>query len=236
MSVVQIGSILPELMSTYGDSGNAVILQQRLELRNIKAKIVIINLKDPVPSSLDLYTIGGAEDNAQELAVKHLIRYPGLQKAASYGTPILAICAGIQILGQWYESKAYGRIKSIGLLDVITFSQKSRIVGEAISIPLIKGLTQPLTGFENHLNGTSLGAEAKPLSFVIKGRGNKSRGFHDGAIQGNIMATYLHGPCLARNPELADYLLTKIVGKLPPLELPGLNNLRMERLVDPSLK
>ena len=44
-----------------------------------------MTLADPVPDSLDLYTLGGAEDYAQRLATKHLIRYPGLQRAADAG-------------------------------------------------------------------------------------------------------------------------------------------------------
>ena len=45
-----------------------------------------------------------------------------------------------------------------------------------------------------------------------------------------MVATYLHGPCLARNPELADLLLSRVVGELPPLELPEVEQLRRERL------
>ena len=82
-SAVRIGLVLPDVMGTYGDGGNAVVLRQRLLLRGIDAEIVEITLSDPVPSELDLYTLGGAEDYAQRLATKHLIRYPGLQQAAA---------------------------------------------------------------------------------------------------------------------------------------------------------
>lgn len=47
-------------MGTYGDGGNAVVLRKRLQLRGIPAEIVEITLADPVPDSLDLYTLGGA--------------------------------------------------------------------------------------------------------------------------------------------------------------------------------
>ena len=48
-----------------------------------------------------------------------------------------------------------------------------------------------------------------------------------------MVATYLHGPCLARNPELADLLLSRVVGDLPPLDLPEVEQLRRERLAAP---
>jgi len=95
-STVRIGLVLPDVMGTYGDGGNAVVLRQRLLLRGIDASIVEITLSDPVPASLDIYTLGGAEDYAQRLATKHLLRYPGLQQAVSRGAPVLAICGGVQ--------------------------------------------------------------------------------------------------------------------------------------------
>ena len=82
---VRIGLVLPDVMGTYGDGGNAVVLRQRLLLRGIPAEIVEITLAEPVPDSLDLYTLGGAEDYAQRLATRHLLQHPGLQRAAARG-------------------------------------------------------------------------------------------------------------------------------------------------------
>jgi lipid II isoglutaminyl synthase (glutamine-hydrolysing) len=230
---VRIGLVLPDVMGTYGDGGNAVVLRQRLLLRGIGAEIVEITLADPVPASLDLYTLGGAEDYAQRLATKHLVRYPGLQQAAARGAPVLAICAAIQVLGHWYETSAGERVDGVGLLDLTTSPQDRRTIGELVSKPLLIGLTQRLTGFENHRGGSVLGPAAAPLGAVVKGAGNRAdppgNGF-DGAVQGSVVATYMHGPCLARNPELADLLLSKVVGDLPPLQLPEVDLLRRERL------
>ncbi len=230
---VRIGLVLPDVMGTYGDGGNAVVLRQRLRLRGIDAEIVEITLSDPVPAELDLYTLGGAEDYAQRLATKHLLRYPGLQQAASRGAPVLAICAAIQVLGHWYETSAGERVEGVGLLDVTTSPQASRTIGEVSGTPLLAGLSQPLTGFENHRGGTVLGPSAQPLAAVTKGAGNRAGDGFDGAVQGSVVATYLHGPCLARNPELADHLLTQVVGELPPLQLPEVDQLRRERLAAP---
>lgn len=232
-SAVRIGLVLPDVMGTYGDGGNSLVLRQRLRLRGIDAEIVEITLDDAVPAELDLYTLGGAEDYAQRLATKHLVRYPGLQQAVSRGAPVLAICAAIQVLGHWYETSAGERVSGVGLLDVTTSPQPERTIGEVASTPLIEGLTQPLTGFENHRGGTDLGTDARPLAAVTKGAGNRAGSGIDGAVQGSIVATYLHGCCLARNPELADHLLAAVVGPLAPLDLPEVETLRRERLAAP---
>jgi len=230
---VRIGLVLPDVMGTYGDGGNAVVLRQRLMLRGIPAEIVEITLADPVPDSLDLYTLGGAEDYAQRLATKHLLRHQGLQRAVSRGAPVLAICAAIQVLGHWYETSAGERVDGVGLLDVTTSPQPERTIGEVVSTPLVEGLSAALTGFENHRGGTTLGPDARPLAAVVKGAGNRLGDGFDGAVQGSVVATYLHGPCLARNPELADLLLSRVVGSLPALELPEVDQLRRERLAAP---
>lgn len=232
-SAVRIGLVLPDVMGTYGDGGNSVVLRQRLRLRGIDAEVVEITLDDPVPAELDMYTLGGAEDYAQRLATKHLIRYPGLQQAVSRGAPVLAICAAIQVLGHWYETSAGERVDGVGVLDVTTSPQPERTIGEVASTPLLDGLTEPLTGFENHRGGTVLGPEAQPLAAVTKGAGNRAGDGIDGAVQGSVVATYLHGCCLARNPQLADHLLSKVVGPLAPLDLPEVAQLRKERLAAP---
>src|SRR5271168_3967753 len=229
-STVRIGLVLPDVMGTYGDGGNAAVLWQRLRLRGITAEIVETTLADAVPDSLDLYTLGGAEDYAQRLATKHLVRHPGLQRAAARGAPVLAICAAIQVLGHWYETSSGERVDGVGLLDVTTSPQPARTIGELVSTPLPAGLTAPLTGFENHRGGTVLGDAASPLGAVRKGAGNRAGDGIDGAVQGSVVATYMHGPCLARNPEFADRLLSKVVGELAPLDLPEVDLLRRERL------
>ncbi|WP_032392793.1 type 1 glutamine amidotransferase [Rhodococcoides fascians] len=230
-STVRIGLVLPDVMGTYGDNGNALVLRQRLRMRDIDAEVVHITLNDPVPDSLDMYTLGGAEDSAQRLATRHLTRYPGLQNAAARGVPVLAICAAIQVLGHWYETSAGERVDGISLFDVTTAPQATRSIGEVVTEPTLDGLTHKLSGFENHRGGTTLGLDAAPLAKVTHGVGNGVGDGREGVVQGSVLGTYMHGPVLARNPELADYLLERALGTtLAPLDLPEVTQLRRERL------
>ena len=231
-STLRIGLVLPDVMGTYGDGGNALILRQRARMRGIDAEVVHITLDDEVPDSLDVYTLGGAEDYAQRLATRHLNRHPGLQRAAAAGRPVLAICAAIQVLGHWYETSAGERVDGISLFDLTTAPQTKRSIGELITEPVVPGLHAPLSGFENHRGGTTLGSDAQPLGRVRHGVGNGVGDGTEGVVQGSVIGTYMHGPALARNPELADHLLAQAIGTdaLAPLELPEVDRLRRERL------
>lgn len=246
---LNIGLVLPDVLGTYGDDGNALVLRQRARLRGWKAEFHPINLGDPIPETMDLYTVGGGEDTAQILAADHLLQYPGLTRAAQAGRPIFAVCAGLQVLGESF--RASGRVvDGLGLIDATTSPLAERAIGEVASTPtgagFTAGLTEPLTGFENHLGATILGSSAQPLGSVTRGTGNsdeaatfdlrdgKTQRHGEGAVQGSVIATYMHGPCLARNPQLADLLLAKATGQaledLEPLDLPAIEQLRAERL------
>ncbi|GGN89771.1 MULTISPECIES: type 1 glutamine amidotransferase [Nocardia] len=233
-STIRIGLVLPDVMGTYGDGGNALVLRQRLRMRGYDAEIVEITLADPVPDSFDIYTLGGAEDSAQRLATRHLQKYPGLQQAAAKGAPVLAICAAIQVLGNWYETSAGEKVDGVSLFDVTTSPQATRAIGEVTTTPVLDGLSAPLTGFENHRGGTRLGPDAAPLAKVTRGVGNGVGDGTEGVVQGSVIGTYLHGPALARNPELADLLIARALGISPtdlaPLDLPEVDRLRRERL------
>ncbi|MGF6881453.1 CobQ-like glutamine amidotransferase family enzyme [Nocardia sp. GAS34] len=231
-STVRIGLVLPDVMGTYGDGGNAVVLRQRLRMRGYDAEIVEITLSDPVPDSLDVYLLGGAEDSAQRLATRHLRQYPGMQRAAERGAPVLAICAAIQVLGNWYETSGGERVEGVGMIDVTTSPQAERAIGEVTTTPLLSELSDPLTGFENHRGGTTLGPDAVGLGTVTRGVGNGVGDGREGVVQGSVIGTYLHGPALARNPELADLLLQRAlrIDTLAPLDLLEVDQLRRERL------
>ena len=71
----------------------------------------------------------------------------------------------------------------------------------------------------------------KPLGRVLTGLGNGGGDGSEGAVCGRILATYMHGPALARNPALADLLLSWVVGStLAPLDDSEVDELRAERL------
>lgn len=228
---VTVAVVYPELLGTYGDGGNALVLAQRLRWRGHAARVIEVPVGTPVPRLADLYVVGGAEDAAQVLAASLLVRDAGLRAAAESGRPILAVCAGFQILGRSFDA-AGGRHEGVGLIDAESrlVPRAARAVGELLGVPSVAEAARlpVVTGYENHAARTTLGPAARPLAQVVSGVGNGDG--TDGAVQGPVVATYAHGPVLARNPALGDLLLTRVVGPLPDLSNDEEDELRRERL------
>jgi CobQ-like glutamine amidotransferase family enzyme len=227
-SELRIVWIYPDLLSTYGDQGNALVLEQRAQARGIPTEIVHVRSADPVPDSGDIYLIGGGEDRPQILAAERLRRDGGLHRAMDRGAALLAVCAGYQIMGTVFGGEEGQPVPGIGLLDIESGRGPARAVGELVA-DVDPSLSVPtLTGFENHMGVTRLGAGVRPLSRTLVGTGNGDG--TEGCYAGKAVGTYLHGPALARNPGLADLLLRWAAGPLAPMDDRWYERLRAERL------
>ena len=212
MSQIKIVRIHNELLGTYGDQGNAEVLAFRAKFHGITANIVDVTYNDDLPTNGDIYLLGGAEDAAQLLSLEALQRGDNLSilhMAIDRGAVILAVCAGFQIIGNKFFANGQ-EVDGLGLLDVISVPGDKRLVGDIKTTSSVLGFE--LTGFENHMGRTILGPTAQAFGKVITGHGNGDSKY-DGAVNGNIFGTYMHGPILARNPEFADLLLTRATGR-----------------------
>lgn len=69
----------------------------------------------------------------------------------------------------------------------------------------VTGEPLDVVGFENHGGQTS--GVSKPFGKVLFGNGNVFEGAEEGYCEKNVIATYLHGPLLSKNPKLADHIL-----------------------------
>ena len=134
------------------------------------------------------------------------LHVPWSIRAAEAGKPILAICAGYQLLGESFyaNGRAYA---GLNILDLRSDRGPSRAVGEIAGDTAPQLGLGPITGFENHGGRTHLGEAVQPLARVTAGIGND--GATEGACHGKVLGTYCHGPALSRNPALADLLLTE---------------------------
>jgi len=214
-STLRLVWIYPDLLSTYGDRGNLIMLARRASLRGLNVEPVEVNSDQPVPTQGDIYLLGGGEDLPQVLAAHRLRAGGGLNAAAANGAVIFAVCAGYQLIGNVFGGAQGEPVDGLGIIDISSARGEKRGVGEILAdVDPTLGVER-LTGFENHQGVTRLGPGARPLARTILGVGNGDG--TEGAHAGRVLGTYLHGPALVRNPGLADLLLSWAVGPLPPL-------------------
>jgi lipid II isoglutaminyl synthase (glutamine-hydrolysing) len=217
-SAVAVCLLFPDLLGTYGDRGNATVLARRLEWRGMASRVVVVEGGDPVPADCDAYIVGGGEDLAQHQALE-LLRAGGFVAAVERGAVLLAICAGYQLIGASYEIEPGRTQAGLDLVDVETVRGVGpRLVGEVEVVTTLEGVGR-LRGYENHAgvtrlrSGDALGRRIDPAGRDLG---------PEGVVQGSIVGTYLHGPVLARNPALADWLLARATGAaLPPFDERG---------------
>jgi hypothetical protein len=223
--------VYPDLLSTYGDRGNLLVLKRRARLRGIEVESVEVNADEPIPRQGDIYLLGGGEDLPQVLAARRLRADGGLTEVAARGGVIFAVCAGYQLIGTEFGGAEGEQVAGLGILDIRSGRGERRGVGEIIANVDPQLGVPPLSGFENHQGMTRVGPAARPLAAVTVGVGNGDG--TEGAYADRVLGTYLHGPVLVRNPGLADLLLTWAAGPLQPLPDPDeewARQLRQERL------
>jgi CobQ-like glutamine amidotransferase family enzyme len=220
--------LYPDLLSTYGDRGNMLILAHRARLRGIPAQTVEVRADQRLPEQADIYLMGGGEDGPQALAAQRLVTDGGLHRAVGRGAVLFAVCAGYQLVGKSFYAKGASH-PGLGLLDLTSDRGATRAVGELAGTPAPKLGLPTLTGFENHGGRTHLGPGLTPLAAVTHGIGNEGK--TEGVVSGHILGTYMHGPALARNPAIADLLLRWATNAtLADIDDTWPNRLRAERL------
>ncbi len=212
---INIGWLYPDLMNTYGDRGNIIALSYRLKKRGIKPIVHKISVHEPkeLISKMDIIFMGGAQDKQQEIVNIDLKNNKGkhLINVIENGVPSLFVCGAYQFLGKYYKTADGTIINGLGAFDLYTENPGinfprciGNIIIEAKLLSKIK-----LVGFENHGGRTYLNDKKLAFAKVIKGFGNNGKDLTEGIFYKNSFGTYLHGPILPKNPELADYLIKK---------------------------
>ena len=112
---LKIAHLYPDLLNLYGDSGNVLCREKRLEWRGIEYETDLIfagsrcNLAD-----YDIIFIGGGQDFEQHLVMEALCRGTDeqLKKAVEEEAVVLAVCGGFHLLGRYYQTEE--KIRVIG--------------------------------------------------------------------------------------------------------------------------
>ena len=235
-SAVGIALLHPELLGTYGDGGNALVLAQRLRWRGVDAAVLPVHAGEPVPASCEVaeVVLFGSMLKPEvdrvsdvDVAIEIVPKESNPERARAINERRVL---ELELLGRRFLGPDGSPHDGLGLLDCeTTRGDGPRRVGElVVEADADLGLP-PLTGYENHAGLTELGPGVRPLGRAVVGAGNAGDG-REGAVVGRVVGTYLHGPALARNPALADLLLSWVLGReLAPVDDGDVDELRRER-------
>ncbi|HSW77515.1 MAG TPA: hypothetical protein VLG36_01825 [Candidatus Chromulinivoraceae bacterium] len=197
--------LYPRDMNIYGDWGNALVLKRRLEWHGYTPKLLEYNPGDIFPTDIDIIVGGGGQDSGQDTVQQDLLAIgTRLHDLADDGTPMLMICGLYQLFGKFFKTQDGHTIEGIGMLDIETHAGPERLIGNIVTK---SELFDEIVGYENHSGQTFLGKDVQPLGKVIKGAGNNGQDDTEGARYHNVLASYLHGSLLPKNPAIADFLI-----------------------------
>ena len=138
----------------------------------------------------------------------------------------LYVCGSYQLLGRYYKAADGTSLQGLEIFDLYTESfgkKKPRCIGNTVARlsesiledPVFKNINrvgEKIVGFENHGGRTYIANIENCFAKVEIGHGNNSEDYSEGYLHKNSIGTYFHGPVLARNPHLADYLIAKSLG------------------------
>jgi lipid II isoglutaminyl synthase (glutamine-hydrolysing) len=206
---LRICHLYPTLLSIAGDRGNLMAIQRRCAWRGLDTAVTEVAVGDHADfTQFDMILFHGGQDKEMDVAARDLEGKAGsLRDAVESDVVILAVCAGYQLLGHYYQPFTGPQLQGVGALDIYTEGSNTRFMNHlAMECDFAPGEPQRLVGFENHSGRTYLGQRAQPLGRVIAGSGNNGQDGSEGARYRQVYGTYLHGPVLPKNPWFTDLL------------------------------
>ena len=211
MKEIKILYLYPDMLELYGDYGNIQVLKYRLEKRGFQCIVDKYSIGDEMPNfkNYDIIFAGGGADNEQSILSEDLIKYKDeLKEAENEGVFFLLICGAYQLFGKYYKGVEGNIIPGLEIFPYYTEAiadRKKRCIGNIVLDVNLNGKETKVIGFENHGGQTY----DVPTSFgkVLFGNGNKFGDTEEGFYKKNVIATYLHGPLLSKNPEVTDYII-----------------------------
>ena len=193
---INIAHLYPELLNLYGDKGNILTLERRLNLRGIDCNIKEYAIEEEIDfENTDIIILGGGGEREIKAVKEALLKQTeSFKKYIENSGCILAICEGFEILGK----------DNLNIIDISVQKAKKRTADDIVIKSTI--ISSTIVGFENHKNNIDI-KNYTPLGEVKYGIGNNPESGYEGMIYKNLICTNIYGPILPKNPKLADYII-----------------------------
>lgn len=211
MKELKIAWLYNDILNLYGDGGNIDVLKYLLKTNHIPFIIdeISLNNKQDI-SDYDILFLGGGSDAAQNLIYHDLLnRRDQIQNILDNNGFILAICGGYQLFGQGYLDQHGNYIEGLKFFNYTTAASTKRMNDNIITKINLNNKNYQIVGYENHAGETT--NIDSPFGSILYGSGNSFSTNNEGFMKKNFIGTYIHGPLLPKNPEIAKYIIEYVL-------------------------
>lgn len=241
MSALRIATLFPLATAAAGDEANSAALLRRAAARGLEAEAVTVNRPDDLVDA-GIYLLGGT-GRAGVGALVELLTVSGFAdrlraegrtgEAPGPGAPVVfAVDSAMDALGRTWVAPDGRTRAGLGVLGAESRPAR-QVIGTVVTRPVPELGLPAMIGWESHDVATVRDPGVRELAGVEVGAGDRGSPGADGALDGSVVATRLHGPVLALNPELADLLLERALGGpqgWPALPVPTVDRARAVRI------
>ncbi len=206
---LKILHLYPEQMSLYGEYANIAVLRRHLEDLGVSVTVKEISCEDiPDFTDADFIYMGAGTERSQKSALLGLVHHADKLKAAiARGAYVLFTGNAMETLGASVTDAAGKVWPALGIGDFTTVESDKRTPHDIIAETAL--FAEKSVGFMNKCSVTT-GITTPLFSALPMGFGNEMRGGSEGYLSGNVFATHITGPILAKNPPLLRYLIARI--------------------------
>lgn len=207
-----IAVLMPSRCNVNGDSENGAVLARRARARGIAVEHVLVESLEQLPDTVHSVILGSCDDPSLSSTLEALRPFhDAFTGWVASGVPVLAVANGWKLLARRIELTRDAWVDGLSIIEGDAPLRDKRASDDLVVVPT-RGLeleTPVLVGYENHAHDFRAGNGVQSLGSVQHGRGNGDG--TEGALVGPFIGTHLHGPVLAKNPELADRMLLQAV-------------------------
>jgi CobQ-like glutamine amidotransferase family enzyme len=228
-----VATLFPLATVAAADEANAAALARRGAARGISVELVTVDRPEAFVDA-DVYLLGGTGRGGVHAVVDIVADTDLVVRVRDGRAVLLAVDAGLDAVSRAWVDASGATHEGLGLAPV-TVHPDQEVSSTVITRPDASLGLPALIGWEANDLRTELHDGARPLFTLEAGRGNRDEGAGEGVLAGSVFGTRLHGPLLALNPELADVVLGRALGReepWPTLESPAIERARRERIAE----
>lgn len=200
-----------DLMNLYGEYANVSALERYLSQQDIEVTTDRKSLYDEIDfSEYAFIYIGSGTEIKQLIALENIMkRKESLKAAYDNGTVILATGNAFELFGNMIVSPDKTEHEALSFFDFYTkVNDKQRVLLDQVCIC---PAGDKAVGFIN--KASQIYGIKNPMFTVTRGEGNNKDEKTEGIIEKTFFGTHLTGPCLVKNPLMAEFFVKLLCEK-----------------------